>query len=76
MPNRPPPPQVELVPAPPGPPVLFGWEPGRWRWLGGEWEWAPGHYVRRDRDDARWIPGHWVERHGGWAWVPGRWVIG
>ena len=66
----PPPPQVEVVPAPrPG----FVWDNGHWVWRYGRYEWVPGHW-RRIHVGYHWVPGHWGARGGGWVWIGGHWV--
>jgi hypothetical protein len=54
----PPPPQVEVVPAPRQGNV----------WVAGHWKWSPrdARYV--------WKPGHWQVRRAGYLWAPAAWV--
>ncbi len=69
----PPAPMAEVVPAPPGPPEAWVWQPGHWRWDGREYVWQRGRYVERPRRAAEWVPPHWQERGGGWVYVAGHW---
>ncbi|PYM16587.1 MAG: hypothetical protein DME18_01060 [Verrucomicrobia bacterium] len=68
--EAPPPPQVEVVPAAPGPDHV--WIEGYWVWRG-RWAWEPGRWALRPHNHAVWIRGHWAHRRHGWAWLPGRW---
>ncbi len=66
----PPPPQVEVVPAPrPG----HVWEGGHWVWREGRYVWIPGHW-RAVRVGYHWVPGHWAAHAGGWVWMEGHWA--
>jgi WXXGXW repeat (2 copies) len=67
----PPPPAVEVVPAPPA--AGYIWRPGYWGWNGAQYVWVPGAYVVAPYPAAVWVPGHWVARGGGWIWVEGYW---
>ncbi|ROR18580.1 YXWGXW repeat-containing protein [Comamonas sp. BIGb0124] len=67
----PPPPRVEVIPAPRS---GYVWAPGYWSWdpqirrhvwLEGRWE------VERPR--AHYVPAHWRQEGPGWVFVPGRW---
>ena len=70
--RAPPPPRVEVVPAPPRDAVE--WEPGHWHWDGREYRWMPGCYVDRPGRAAVYVPGHWDERpNGRWVWVEVHW---
>lgn len=71
----PPPPQAEVVPAPPvaGPGAYWAWRPGFWRWNGRRYIWVPGHYARAPRAAAVWAPGAWVFVGGRYVWHPGHW---
>src|SRR5882724_392175 len=72
--QAPPPPRVEVVPAPPRPREVVEWEPGRWQWEGREYRWIPGHYIERPRREAVYVPGHWDERpNGRWVWIGPHW---
>lgn len=69
----PPPPQVEVVPAPrPG----YVWAPGYWDWRDGRHVWVNGHWVV-ERPGYAWVPDRWVEyrEHRGphWHREPGHW---
>ncbi len=73
VPRQPPAPVAEEVPAAPGAPEMWVWQPGHWRWNGREYVWTAGHYVERPRREAQWVPAHWQERGGGWVFVEGHW---
>jgi hypothetical protein len=68
----PPPPQVEVVGAPPGP--KYTWLPGHWEWQG-SWTWISGKWGTLPEPNAAWIPGRWVHRENGWIWVTGYWRV-
>jgi hypothetical protein len=73
-PQPPPPPRVEVIPAPPRPPEFVEWEPGHWHWDGREYRWIEGHYIERPHREAVYVPGHWDERpNGTWVWVGPHW---
>ncbi|MDQ6917433.1 MAG: YXWGXW repeat-containing protein [Pseudomonadota bacterium] len=65
----PPPPRVEVVPAPR---VGYVWAPGYWGWRGHRHVWVNGNWVR-ERRGYHWEPHHWVERNGRWHFEEGRW---
>ena len=65
----PPPPRVEVVPAPR---AGFVWAPGFWAWREGRHVWMRGHW-ERERHGMYWHPGHWVEREGRWYFESPRW---
>ncbi|WGS54860.1 YXWGXW repeat-containing protein [Paraburkholderia sp. D15] len=69
-PMAPPPPRVEVVPAPR---AGYVWDQGRWRWNHGRYVWVPGHW-QPVRVGYRWVPGHWVQRGPNWRWVEGHWA--
>jgi hypothetical protein len=69
-PMAPPPPRVEVMPAPR---AGYVWDQGRWRWDHGRYVWVPGHW-RPVRAGYRWVPGHWVQRGPHWRWVEGHWA--
>ncbi|AXL49657.1 lipoprotein [Paraburkholderia caffeinilytica] len=69
-PMAPPPPRVEVMPAPR---AGYVWDQGRWRWDHGRYVWVPGHW-RPVRVGYRWVPGHWVQRGPNWRWVEGHWA--
>src|SRR3569623_872211 len=56
-PVAPPPPRVEVLPAPR---AGYVWDQGRWRWRHGRYKWAPGHWQPL-RAGYHWVPGHWVQ---------------
>src|SRR5206468_6316324 len=69
----PPPPQVEVVPAPrPG----YVWAPGYWAWEGGRHVWVAGRWIPVHRG-YYWVPDRWVEYRGPrgphWHFEPGHW---
>jgi hypothetical protein len=68
-----PPPQVEVVPVPPGP--AYVWVPGHWGWRGPRYGyvWVPGRYVVPAHPGWVWVPGHWAPRPGGYVWVEAHW---
>ena len=68
----PPPPQVEVVPAP-----RRGseWVGGHWEWRHRQHVWVAGHWIKARRGYAYESP-RWVERNGQWEMVQGRWVRG
>lgn len=69
-PTAPPPPRVEVVPAPrPG----YAWDNGHWRWGHGQYVWAPGHW-QPVRAGYHWVPGHWAQRGPRWRWIEGHWA--
>lgn len=69
-PIAPPPPRVEVMPAPrPG----YVWQRGHWRWAHGRYIWVPGHWRLRHAG-YRWVPGHWVQRGPHWRWIEGHWA--
>ena len=69
--QEPPPPQVEVIPAPPAPEYV--WAPGYWSWNVGGWVWVRGHYVIGPHPHALWVNGHWARRGHGYFWVNGHW---
>jgi len=76
VPQPPPPPQVEIMPA--LPPMAdtrsHVWIAGHWFWNGAGYVWRPGHYERRPRPGAVWVEGRWEHQGGhGYVWVEGRW---
>lgn len=68
--EAPPPPQVEYVPAAPGPDYV--WIGGNWGWHN-RWEWEHGRWERRPHAHARWAPGRWEHGRGGYSWREGHW---
>jgi WXXGXW repeat (2 copies) len=65
----PPPPRVEVFPAPR---VGHVWAPGYWVWRGHRHVWIEGHWIR-ERRGHHWQPHHWVEREGRWHFEEGHW---
>jgi WXXGXW repeat (2 copies) len=69
----PPPPRVEVVPAPRAGHV---WAPGFWRWDNGRHVWANGHWIEARRGQ-HWVPDHWVKyrdsNRDGWRHDAGHW---
>ena len=70
VPDEPPAPIVEYVPAAPYPDAV--WVGGFWGWNGG-WYWNAGRYVRAPYRGAVWVGGDWARGPRGWAWHGGRW---
>ena len=66
----PPPPRVEVVPAPR---AGYVWDGGHWRWDHGRYVWMAGHW-RPVRVGHHWVPGHWAARGPNWHWIPGHWA--
>lgn len=65
----PPPPRVEVVPAPrPG----RAWSPGYWDWRGGRHHWVDGHWMHARPGYVYHRP-EWVEHDGHWRLDRGRW---
>ena len=72
-PPSPPAPQVEVVPAHPGPGYV--WAQGYWAWRGPGrgYVWVPGRYMVPAQPGYAWVPGHWAPGPGGYVWVEGHW---
>jgi len=72
VPNEPPPPQAEVIPAPPQTGMV--WLPGYHRWdpLGRRYIWTPGRY-QLGEPGRTWIPAHWARTWRGWEFQPGHW---
>jgi hypothetical protein len=66
----PPPPQVEVVSAPPS--ADHFWVGGYWRWEGGRHVWTAGHW-ERSREGQYWVPSHWVRVDHHWQLHGGHW---
>ena len=67
----PPPPRVEVVPAPRR---GYVWAPGYWRWNGHRHVWVNGVWVR-ERYGWHWEPDAWVQGpNGRWHLARGHWV--
>ena len=83
-PLAPPPPRVEVMPAPR---AGYAWDPGHWRWaegryvwVGGHWNWAepnyvwvPGVWQRPLRAHSVWVAPEWRHHSLGWWRVAGHW---
>ena len=69
----PPPPQVDVVIAAPGP--GYFWISGFWGWIGGRHVWIGGHWAPH-RPGWRWAPFGWYPYARGWRARPGRWERG
>jgi hypothetical protein len=65
----PPPPQVEVVPAPR---VGYVWVPGNWYWTGHEHTWHRGHWVR-ERHGYAYVPPRWHQHGDRWRYDDGHW---
>ena len=74
-PAAPPPPQTEVIPAPPASDAQPAyWRPGHWSWTLGGWVWVAGSYVTPPQPTAAWVPGQWMTQpSGGYVWVDGHW---
>jgi hypothetical protein len=68
--TAPPPPRVEVVPAPR---EGYVWEQGHWQWRNGAYLWEPGHW-ELVQVGYHWVRGHWDQRGDGWVWVKGHWA--
>jgi hypothetical protein len=66
----PPPAQVDVVIAPPGP--GYFWIGGFWNWVGGRHVWVGGRWEAH-RPGYAWAPHQWHRHGGGWRSAPGRW---
>jgi len=71
VPIAPPPPQVEVIPAPPYPGYI--WAPGYWAWHGDRHIWVHGRYIA-PRPGYAWAPEHWERRGPNHHFVQGRWM--
>lgn len=69
-PVQPPPPRIEVVPAPPG--ARYFWVWGHWHWDGARHVWIGGHW-EAERVGFHWVPAHWVPSPNGWRLVGGHW---
>lgn len=65
----PPPPVVEVVPAPR---QGYVWAPGYWGWNGHKHVWAKGHW-KRGYHGHEWVPDQWVQRGNRWYLERGHW---
>jgi len=65
----PPPPRVEVVPAPR---VGYVWAPGYWEYRGHEHVWVAGRYVH-ERRGYHWVPDRWEQHGPHWRRVEGHW---
>ena len=68
--EAPPPAQVEVVTATPGPEYV--WIGGNWVWHD-RWDWERGHWAARPHGHTRWEPGRWDHGHRGYVWHDGHW---
>src|ERR1700722_4016277 len=64
----PPPPQVDVMSAPPQDRYL--WIGGYWNWVGGWYDWVPGRWIA-PRPGYRWVAHQWVRQRDGWRLRPG-----
>ena len=69
--SPPPAPQIEIIPAAPGP--MAYWQAGHWAWNGSSWVWMNGVYVQRPTAQAVFVPGHYAQTSQGWIWIGGQW---
>jgi WXXGXW repeat (2 copies) len=65
----PPPPVIEVVPAPRH---GYVWAPGYWSWNGHRHVWSNGHWVR-ERPGYAWVPDRWNRRGDRWWLERGHW---
>jgi len=65
----PPPPPVEVVPAPR---VGYVWAPGYYNWEGHRHIWVRGHWIRAHRHH-HWVADRWEDRDGRWHRERGHW---
>jgi len=65
----PPPPRVEVVPAPR---AGYVWAPGYWAYDGRRHVWHDGYWVH-ERHGHHWVPDRWDERGGHWHYSRGHW---
>lgn len=65
----PPPPRVEVVPAPR---VGYVWAPGYWNWNGHHHVWVGGRWMG-ERHGYHYAPHEWVQRNGHWHFNEGGW---
>ena len=72
LPENPPPPQSEAMPAAPGALTLWLWIPGSYDWRG-QWVWSAGRWAPRPHPHAIWVAGQWDHRKSGYVWVSGHW---
>ena len=70
QPSTPPPAQVEVQPASPGP--AYVWVGGCYEWHAG-WVWVRGRWAVRPRPGAVWVGGVWIHHRHGYVWVGGHW---
>ena len=69
----PPPPQVEVIGAPPQ--AGYVWIGGYWNWVGGRHEWVSGHWAV-GRPGHHWVVHQWVRQGDGWRLKTGHWERG
>jgi hypothetical protein len=65
----PPPPVVEVVPAPRR---GYVWAPGYWNWNGHRHVWRNGYWIR-ERPGYAWVPDRWDRRGDRWGLERGHW---
>lgn len=65
----PPPPRVEVVPAPR---AGYVWAPGYWDYNGHKHVWAKGHWVR-EHHGHHWVEDRWVQNGDRWHRERGHW---
>ena len=68
----PPPPRVEVVPAPRRGMV---WSPGHWEWRHQRHVWVPGTWIQA-RPGYVYAQPEWRQVNGRWAWQAGHWNQG
>lgn len=67
--EAPPPPRVEVMPAPRR---GYVWAPGYWRWEGRGHVWMNGHWERA-RPGQHWVAERWAQAGARWRFEPGHW---
>jgi hypothetical protein len=65
----PPPPPVEVIPAPR---VGYVWAPGYYSYTGHRHVWARGHWIR-EHHGHHWVADRWEDRDGRWHRERGHW---
>jgi hypothetical protein len=64
-------PQVEVIPASPGPDYI--WAPGYWSWSGVVWVWTGGCWRYPVWPGHAWVGGYWSGHGHSHVWVRGHW---
>lgn len=69
--DLPPPPEPEVIPAPPSRDHV--WVKGHYERRGRGYAWERGHYEHRPVSRASWVPAHWEVQGRSKTWVDGHW---